>query len=292
VRRSWDVIPMPDVVIARVNALGSDQPRQMTFTDRHGCLIGDIEVPGVDSDEEQEDHFSGVAPVVDDNIEIPAVDVAGPEALDESPAPQIEINDLDIPQDDPYPIEVAPPQESAAPAMPTPVATPAHVQGLCRSNRLRTQAKQAYIPSMTGSKYSYAVTQLETQGVLNPDAHIFVQEDFYQAEPDVVVAVMTQLSLKAGLKDWGDQAFTAARSEMKQLHLQNTFKPKHWRELSQVQRQTVLESHMFLKQKRDGNIKGRTVAGGNKQRDYISKEDSSSPTVATEAVLLSCINDA
>jgi hypothetical protein len=34
------------------------------------------------------------------------------------------------------------------------------------------------------------------------------------------------------------------------------------------------------------------VAGGNKQRDYISKEDASSPTVATESVLLSCIIDA
>jgi hypothetical protein len=79
---------------------------------------------------------------------------------------------------------------------------------------------------------------------------------------------------------------------MKQLHLRNTFKPKHWRELSQVQRQTVLESHMFLKQKRDGKIKGRTVAGGNKQREYISKEDASSTTVTTEAVLLSCIIDA
>jgi hypothetical protein len=41
---------------------------------------------------------------------------------------------------------------------------------------------------------------------------------------------------------------------------------------------------MFLKEKRDGSLKGRTVAGGNKQRDYISKEDASSPTVATEAV--------
>jgi hypothetical protein len=111
VRRSWDVIPMPDVVIARVNALGSDQPRQMTFTDRHGRLIGDNEIPGVDSDEEQEDHFPGVAPVIDDDIEIPGVDVAGPEALEEAPAPQVEINDLDIPQDDPDPIEVAPPQE-------------------------------------------------------------------------------------------------------------------------------------------------------------------------------------
>ena len=59
-----------------------------------------------------------------------------------------------------------------------------------------------------------------------------------------------------------------------------------------MQRQTVLESHMFLKEKRDGAIKGRAVSGGNKQRDYISKEDTISPTVATEAVLLSCIIDA
>jgi hypothetical protein len=51
--RSWDVITIPDVVIALVNALGSDQPYQMTFTDRHGCLIGDIEIPGVDFDKEQ-----------------------------------------------------------------------------------------------------------------------------------------------------------------------------------------------------------------------------------------------
>jgi hypothetical protein len=49
---------------------------------------------------------------------------------------------------------------------------------------------------------------------------------------------------------------------------------------------------MFLKEKRDGKIKGRTVAGGNKQRDYISKEDASSPNVTTESVLLSCIIDA
>jgi hypothetical protein len=110
---------------------------------------------------------------------------------------------------------------------------------------------------------------------------MFVQYDFYQAEPDVVAAIMTQLSLKAGLKEWGDKAFTATQSEMKQLHFRNTFKPKHWREPSQVQRHTILESHMFLKQKRDGKIKGRTVAGGSKQRDYISKEDASSPTITT-----------
>jgi len=32
-RRSWDVIPMPDAVITRVNELGRDQPEQLAFTD-------------------------------------------------------------------------------------------------------------------------------------------------------------------------------------------------------------------------------------------------------------------
>jgi hypothetical protein len=39
---------------------------------------------------------------------------------------------------------------------------------------------------------------------------------------------MTQLSLKAGLKEWEEESFMAAQSEMKQLHFRNTFNPKHW----------------------------------------------------------------
>jgi hypothetical protein len=78
VRRSWDVIPMPDVVINRVNELVKDQPSLMTFTDRHGRLIGDIEISGVDSTKDEDDYFPGVAPVIADAIDIPGVDVAGP----------------------------------------------------------------------------------------------------------------------------------------------------------------------------------------------------------------------
>ena len=145
---------------------------------------------------------------------------------------------------------------------------------------------------MSDSRYAYAAAQLEHQGVLNPDAHMFVQMDFYQAEPDVAAAIMTQLSLKAGMKKWGEHGCKAAYAEMKQLHFWNTFKPKHYHQLSHLQRQMILESHMFLKEKRNGDIKGCTVAGGNKQHDYISKEDASSHTVATESVLCTCIIDA
>jgi hypothetical protein len=41
--------------------------------------------------------------------------------------------------------------------------------------------------------------------------------------------------------------------------------------------------------KRNGLIKGRTVAEDNKQCNFISKEDASSPTVAKVSVLLTCI---
>jgi hypothetical protein len=53
---------------------------------------------------------------------------------------------------------------------------------------------------MTGSNYSYAIMQLESLGVLYPDSHMFVQEDFYQSDPNVVAHTITQLSLKSGLK--------------------------------------------------------------------------------------------
>jgi hypothetical protein len=254
--------------------------------------MGDVEIPGVDAEEENDDHLPEVVPVIADDIEITRVGVEGPETQYAVPSPQVEIDDIDIHHADQAPIEVAPTQEEPRTETPAPVALPAQAPELRRSTRFRSQTNQGYTPSLSGSKYSYAVTQLEIHGVLNPDSHMFVQEDFYQAEPDVMAAIMTQLSLKAGLKEWGEEAFTTARYKMKQLHFRNMFKPKHWRELSQFQQQTVLESHMFLKQKRDGKIKVRTMVGGNKQREYISKEDASSPTVTTESVLLSCIIDA
>jgi hypothetical protein len=111
VRRSWDVIPMPYLVIDRVNALGRDQPQHVTLTDRHGRLIGDVELPGVDDQEEDDDHLPGVVPVIADDIEITGVDVEATETQDAVPAPHIEIDDLDIYHADPAPIEVAPTQE-------------------------------------------------------------------------------------------------------------------------------------------------------------------------------------
>ena len=43
------------------------------------------------------------------------------------------------------------------------------------------------------------------------------------------------------------------------------------RDLTYEENNMVLESHMFLKQKIYGNIKGQKVSGDNKQYKYITK---------------------
>jgi hypothetical protein len=49
---------------------------------------------------------------------------------------------------------------------------------------------------------------------------------------------------------------------------------------------------MFLKRKRDGTVKARGCADGRPQREYISKDESSSPTVSIYTLMASCLIDA
>jgi hypothetical protein len=111
-------------------------------------------------------------------------------------------------------------------------------------------------------------------------------------QADIVGMVMAQVSLEAALKKWGRGAEESVRKEMKQLHWRNSFKPMHWKSLTAEQCKRVLESHIFVERKRDGVLKARQVAGGNKQRGYIMKKDASSPTVSSETVMLTCIVNA
>jgi hypothetical protein len=54
--------------------------------------------------------------------------------------------------------------------------------------------------------------------VQHPDVHMAFFQREGPSKPTVVASVMTQLSLKVGLKQWGQKAKDAAYSEMKQLH--------------------------------------------------------------------------
>jgi hypothetical protein len=104
--------------------------------------------------------------------------------------------------------------------------------------------------------------------------------------------VMTQHTLKKGIKLFGQAGIEAVLKELQQLHDRRVLEPKHADALSYHERKGALQYLMFLKQKRSGKIKGRGCADGRKQREYLSKEEVSSPTVAIESVLLTCAIDA
>ena len=82
------------------------------------------------------------------------------------------------------------------------------------------------------------------------------------------------------------------KKEMRQLHDRDVMKPVYKHSLTPEQRKEALAYLMFLKRKRCGKIKGRGCADGWKQRAYITKEESTAPTVSTEAVFLTAVIDA
>ena len=104
--------------------------------------------------------------------------------------------------------------------------------------------------------------------------------------------VLTQYTLKKGLQVFGPKGTEAVFSEMKQLHDRKVCEPINEKDLSREQKSKALGYLMFLKQKRCGRIKGRGCADGQKQRVWTTKEEATSPTMSTEAVLLTSVIDA
>ena len=72
----------------------------------------------------------------------------------------------------------------------------------------------------------------------------------------------------------------------------HTFFPRDPKSLTLEDRRKALSSLIFLMEKDMGEVKGRTCMNGAPQREYIRKEDDTSPTVATDSVFLTGAVDA
>ncbi len=72
-RRSWNIIPMLNTVIMRINKLGEGQPKLLIFHDRGGHEIGDMD-KNVLPKMGQEVNFD-IPGVIGDLLEIPGVDM-------------------------------------------------------------------------------------------------------------------------------------------------------------------------------------------------------------------------
>jgi hypothetical protein len=99
--------------------------------------------------------------------------------------------------------------------------------------------------------------------------------------------------LKQGIKQFGSKGVAAAHKELKQLDDRVAFEPIHINEMTTLERRRAMESLIFLNEKRDGEtVKARMCANGSTQRAYISREEATSPTVSSEAIITTGVIDA
>jgi len=104
--------------------------------------------------------------------------------------------------------------------------------------------------------------------------------------------VITQMTAKSGIRLYGEEAVQALMQEFAQLEDLGVFLAKSANELTREQKDEALRAINHITKKRDGCIKGRTVADGSVQKDLCEKSQTASPTVSTDALLISLIVDA
>jgi hypothetical protein len=257
---------MPQEVIDQVNQLSQlgkaeGQPELLTFYDRKGRLIGDTKNEGVPPVPHGIiNHEDGLEECIDEQNEPPIIhEDHGSNHTDTNHPTE---DDPYIPQD---PIGVSDatmpdtsPEVESDPYIPSANTIPQVLdQGVTlprRSTRVRSKLERL-VPAF--GRKSYDSTSAVTTQLIHPDKHIDKQY--------VLVAhyIMTQYSMKAGMRKFKKRGEDAISKELSQLHYQDTFEPVHPKHLSFQERKEVLESHLFLKEKRDTYVKGRKVAGGN-----------------------------
>jgi hypothetical protein len=80
--------------------------------------------------------------------------------------------------------------------------------------------------------------------------------DYSHLHTTIAHHAMTQYLLKKVLKKLQGKAEDAVSKELMQLHMKDTFAPQDATELAEEKKKGALASLMFLKEKRDGTIKG------------------------------------
>src|SRR5210317_402532 len=99
------------------------------------------------------------------------------------------------------------------------------------------------------TKYGREIKQNEMLNISDNNKQIY-------CNAKLTAKLMQQVSLREGLKRFGEEGNKAVLAEMEQLHMRDTFRPVLPSNLTPEKKKEVLESIMLLKQKRDGTIKG------------------------------------
>jgi hypothetical protein len=221
---------------------------------RKGQHIGeytedDTEIPAVPPENE----IPGVRheiPGVHRGNEIPGMQHAIPGVDHETTGVEMDQQQEEFEEQEQNELEILPDQDNNEPEMlEQPDALVQDPAPLRRSTRDR-KLVQRLDPKMSGKRHAEVMLPMvNTNQDIEPDWDI------------VTFKCMTQLSMKAGFERFGKQGEDAVSKELNQLHLRDIFEPVDSTQLSAEEKKSVMESHMFLKQKKDDTVKGRMVAG-------------------------------
>ena len=95
---------------------------------------------------------------------------------------------------------------------------------------------------------------------------VSIMEEFnHRGVKKVLEQGLMQYMLQKAIKKFGKKGFNAGMEEFEHLHKRSMFSPLSAEELSSKDKKKALESLMFIKEKRDKWLKGRTCAHGKKQ---------------------------
>ena len=98
--------------------------------------------------------------------------------------------------------------------------------------------------------------------------------------------------LKKGLKKFGYKGRDACVKELEQLHTRSCFRLIDVSTMTSTEQKKAQHGLMFITEKRDTTVKARLVYNGKPSREWISKEEATSPTVSLESIMLMAAIDA
>jgi Reverse transcriptase (RNA-dependent DNA polymerase)/Zinc knuckle len=159
-------------------------------------------------------------------------------------------------------------------------------------NELETQGNRYNLRPSRQRSYDHRLDHMMDEQTTSKSYEPSVQLVQHSTQQAITAYVLTQMSAAAGIKIYGQPAVDAILKEFCQLHDKGVFEPKQALSLTIAQKKGSLRAVNLIKEKRSGDIKGRTCADGSVQRSRYTKTETSSPTVSNEALMYTILVDA
>jgi hypothetical protein len=303
-RNRWTELPMPSDVITRIHALARRNPRGVQFSDRYLVpFILDNEFQDDDDDSTYINDAPAGVNDYDDTDDEENIDDEENDDTDNEDNDNEANDDENVDDDNDIDINLLP---DNAPEQAN-VANDPNYNGpndqmnneddvsVASSNNNNNEQEI----NMNNDNMNHEMIDINTQMDEQYGARLSTHNlrprkprDYGHLHTTLEHTVMTQYSVNKGIQIFGDAGIDAVTQELKQLHDRKVIIPVMTSSMSKEMKRSALPYLMFLKEKRTGQIKGRGCADGRKQRQTLSKEEVSSPTVSTESVMISCTIDA